>query len=110
MSDAAVVRVSQDGAVRVTISRIRAAFCRAGVESIASGTDLVDVGFTTNIGTTGYIPVCTVGNLTDNPDLSQNIFAKITSIRASGFSVKLSAVTLTANYKLYWGIAESFNP
>lgn len=110
MSDAARVIVTNGGAIRVIISRVRAAFCRAGVENIGSGADVVDVGFTTNIGVNTYIPVCVVGNLTDNPDLSQSITAKITAITASGFSVKLSAVTLTGNYKLYWSIAERFNP
>lgn len=107
---AALVRVLGTGeAVQVNIVRAKAIYARSGIVEIGAGDIEVVVTFTTPLPDTNYtVPGLAVNsqNLTD-PFLT----ARVSSIlSATGFTVRLSAPTLSASMRLHWSVAEIYNP
>lgn len=104
------VSVTNSGVVKVVINRAKPIFSRAGIETIASGAESVTVTFPTSLPDSDFAVMCSIFNDADNVNLSQYLTVKGYTKSAGGFTVYLSAPTLTANYKLHWGIGELYNP
>lgn len=72
----------------------------SGIESIANTTDVVSVVFETERTDTNYVVGYAIVNTVDE---TPNAFASVlTEKDITGFTVKLSAPTNSANYKLDW--------
>lgn len=108
---AAVVQVQTGGALAVSIQRPgRGAYSRAGRQAINQGDITVTIAFTTPLPDTNYVPIMSVGNSVDNPDLAPLITAHEYSRSAGGFTFRLSNGPLTSNYVASWVISEVNNP
>lgn len=109
---AAKVRISAGPVVKVKIVRSRPSYARADSTDIPAGTDEVVVVFNTPLpAATWVFAGLSLVNHADNPDLSQYLSIKgVSAPSQSGFTVKLSAPTISANYKLHWAITEELNP
>lgn len=95
--------------VQIKVVRAKAIYARSGIVDIGAGDVEVEVEFTTPLPSADYtVPGLAVNstNLTD-PFLT----ARVSSIlSATGFTVRLSAPTLSSSMKLHWSIAEIYNP
>lgn len=106
------VTVGPDRVVKVTISRPRSPYSRAGIQNLSAGTREVSVTFTTpTVDANWVLGALTIVNSADSAIDVQAITAVgRTAPSQSGFSVILSAAPLSANYKLHWSIMEAYNP
>lgn len=108
----AKVVVGSNRIVKVTISRPRAYYSRAGKIQLAQGVTDVRVPFTTPLQDADYI----VGSLTiqNSADALIDIVSIVPMVRSgmqqSGFDVILTAPPPSGNYWLHWAIAEEYNP
>jgi hypothetical protein len=72
-----------------------------GVEAIGSGQNTVSVTFAENFANVNYVVSCTISNVVDGNATAFYSYT-VKSIAVSGFSLELSGVTPTGNYKLHW--------
>lgn len=109
---AAKVKVTSNQVVKVKIVRSRPSYARADVTDIPQGTDEVEIEFETPLPSADWVFAgLSIVNHSDAHDLSQYLTVKgVTAPSQSGFTVKLSAPTLTDKYKLHWAITEVLNP
>lgn len=108
----AKVVVGSDRVVKVTISRPRAYYSKAGTANLAADTRSVAVTFTTPMQDTNWkFGGLTFWNTTDAAvDLVQLSAMGVTAKSQSGFTVLLNVGPPTANYKMDWTIAEAYDP
>lgn len=110
---ASKIRILQPNkAVKITVSRSKPIYSRSGRKSIQAGVSEVVVEFPTpTVDTNWNYGGMTIVNTSDG-DVDRQYITVIgfTAPSQSGFTVKLSAETLSANYVLHWSIAELYNP
>lgn len=105
----AQVKVLTNRVVKVVISRPNQIYARAGIVEIGAGEIEVEVTFPTPLPSADYCVPALLVNSQDLPD--PFLTARVSSIlSATGFTVRLSAPTLSASMRLHWAIAEIYNP
>jgi hypothetical protein len=94
---------SVSGALQDAIDSVEAPEAvEEGIEDISNGTDTVSITFSTEQPNTSYAIEATIENTTDATPASFGYV--ITAKATTGFTLKLSSTTDSANYKLNWRI------
>jgi hypothetical protein len=108
----AKVVVGSDRIVKVTISRARAYYSKAGIQDLVQGTREVTVDFDTPMADANWVygSMCIVNSADPAVDVQQISVIGRSAPSQGGFDLLLSAAPLSGNYKLHWQIAEAYNP
>ena len=78
---------------------------KAGIEAFSNGSNTVSVTFSSNFSSVNYVPTFSIINTVGGASASQ-YSCTVSAQSISGFTVKISGLTDTGNYKLAWRAIE----